>query len=488
MNKILLLLLSAGLMLLGSCSSVPGTFTEKGEIPPAFPDYNGVTVPVNIAPLNFKLTLPAERVIARFEGRNGVLQIQGKGKIEIPVSKWHNLLQKNVDDSLLVTVYSRQRGIWLKYLPYRIIIKKEAVDPYLVYRLIAPGYESWSEMGIYQRNLTNFSEETIIDNRILPGNCMNCHSFNRNDPNQMLFHLRGNIGATILVKDGVVTKLSTKTKETISNCVYPYWHPSGKYIAFSVNSISQVFHSVPGKRIEVMDSKSDLVIYDIAANKLLTSRLISSEDNFETFPTFTADGKTLIFCSAKKETLPDDYKKVKYSLCKISFDEATGALGDRVDTLVSSYTTGKSVSFPRPSGDGKFLMFTMSDYGNFSIWHKEADLYLLNLGDGTVKPLTNANSDNTESYHSWSSGSHWFVFSSRRIDGLYTRPYIAWMNENGETSKPFLLPQKDPDFYDNCLRSFNIPEFVTGRVKANGRNMLNTIGSAPKNVTFELEE
>ncbi len=488
MNKISIILLSAGLILLGSCSSLPGDFTEKGENPPAFPDINGVTVPVNIAPLNFKLTLPSEKVVALFEGKNSSLQIHGKEKIEIPVKKWHNLLENNSDDSLLVTVYAKQKGRWIKYLPFRIIIKKTPVDPYLVYRLIAPGYESWSEMGIYQRNITNFREEPIIDNRLLPGNCMNCHSFNRNDPNQMLFHLRGNIGATILVKDGKALKLNTKTEETISNCVYPYWHPSGKYIAFSVNSISQVFHSVPEKRIEVMDSKSDLVIYDIAANKLITSKLISSEDNFETFPTFSVDGKTLIFCSAKKETLPDDYNRIKYSLCKISFDESSGTFGDRVDTLVSSYMTGKSVSFPRPSGDGKFLMFTMSDYGNFPIWHKEADLYLLNLKDGTVNPVSAANSDNTESYHSWSSGSHWFVFSSRRIDGLYTRPYIAWLNDNGDASKPFLLPQKDPDFYDDCMRSFNIPEFVTGKVKSNGRNMLKTIGSALKNVTFELKD
>lgn len=482
------MLLSAGLLLLGSCSSLPGDFTEKGDNPPISPDIIGVTVPVNIAPLNFRLTQPSKKIVANFAGKNSSIKIHGKEKIKIPIKKWHNLLENNSDDSLFVTVYAKQKGHWIKYLPFRIEIKKTPVDPYLVYRLIAPGYESWSEMGIYQRNITNFEEEPIIDNRLLPGNCMNCHSFNQNNPNQMVFHLRGNIGATMLVKDGTVTKLATKTKETISNCVYPYWHPSGSYIAFSVNSIYQVFHSVQTKRIEVIDSKSDLVIYDLKANKLITSKLISSEDSFETFPAFTADGKTLLFCSAKKGTLPDDYNKIKYSLCKISFDASSGTFGDRVDTLVSSYATGESVSFPRVSGDGKFLMFTMSDYGNFSIWHKEADLFLLNLTDGTVKPVSSANSDDTESYHSWSSGSRWFVFSSRRIDGLYTRTYIAWLNENGEASKPFLLPQKDPDFYDNCLQSFNVPEFVTGKVRANGRNMLKMINSAAKNVTFELKD
>jgi dipeptidyl aminopeptidase/acylaminoacyl peptidase len=186
--------------------------------------------------------------------------------------------------------------------------------------------------------------------------------------------------------------------------------------------------------------------------------------------------------------LPDDYDKVKYSLCSIAFDPASGTFGSKVDTLVSAYKTGKSISFPRTSYDGKYLMFTMSDYGNFSIWHKEADLWLMNLANGTIKPLTGVNSDNTESYHSWSSGSHWFVFSSRRIDGLHTRPYIAWLDDNGMTTKPFILPQKDPDFYDDFMSSFNIPELVKDKVKSNGRNMLKAIGSAAKNVTFESKD
>ena len=488
MNRIRNGIFFVGLILLCSCSGVPRNYTEKEIYPGIFPDIINVTVPVNISPLNFRMTGASQKVVTLFEGKNGKTGVRGKYKIETPLSKWHKLLEKNPDDSLNVTVYSKENGKWFRYLPFKIYIKNAPIDPYLVYRLIAPGYESWSEMGIYQRNITNFNEEPIINNRLLTGNCMNCHSFNHNNPDQMMFHLRGNIGATILVKDGVITKLATKTDSTISNCVYPYWHPSGNYIAYSVNAISQVFHTVREKRIEVMDSKSDVVVYDINSNKLITSPLISKEESFETFPVFSADGKTLIFCSAKKVNLPDDYDKVKYSLCSIAFDPASATFGSKVDTLVSAYKTGKSISFPRTSYDGKYLMFTMSDYGNFSIWHKEADLWLMNLANGTIKPLTGVNSDNTESYHSWSSGSHWFVFSSRRIDGLHTRPYIAWLDDDGMTTKPFILPQKDPDFYDDFMSSFNVPELVKDKVKSNGRNMLKAIGSVAKNVTFESKD
>ncbi len=214
---------------------------------------------------------------------------------------------------------------------------------------------------------------------------MNCHSFRANNPDDMMFHLRGNVGGTILVQDGNVLKLNTKVKETISNCVYPFWHPSQDFIAYSVNTIQQVFHSVKEKRIEVFDSKSDIVVYDIRNNNLITSKIISSEESFETFPAFSPDGKSLFFCSAKKGIQPDDYDKIKYSLCRIDFDASSGSFGERIDTLVSSFQTGKSVSFPRISPDGKNLVFTLSDYGNFSIWHREADLYRLDLASGNFQ-------------------------------------------------------------------------------------------------------
>ena len=477
-----------GLITLASCSGPGKNFTVTDELPDIFPDYCGVTVPVNIAPLNFRLVDQTNKIHVVIEGNGSSCEVNGKGKISIPLRKWQQLLKNNSGDSVTITIYARQEKIWKKFRPFDIHVKNEPVDPWLVYRLIAPGYESWSEMGLYQRDLTSFNTETIIDNRLLPGACMNCHSFRANSPDDMVFHLRGNVGATMLVNDGTITKLNTKTPETISNCVYPYWHPSGKYIAFSVNSISQVFHSSKEKRIEVIDSKSDLVVYDINANKLLTCSLISSSGSFETFPSFSPDGNSLIFCSAGKGTLPDDYNKQKYSLCRISFNPSGGSFGDNIDTLVSSAVTGKSVSFPRVSPDGKYLVFTLSDYGNFSIWHREADLYQLDLATGAFHSISSINSNETESYHSWSSNSRWLVFSSRRTDGLYTRPFIAYSDSDGNFAKPFMVPQRDPDYYDESLRSFNVPEFVTGKVTRDGRAMIKSIGSTAKNVNFELEK
>ncbi len=56
------------------------------------------------------------------------------------------------------------------------------------------------------------------------------------------------------------------------------------------------------------------------------------------------------------------------------------------------------------------------------------------------------------------------VFSSRRLDGRYTRLFFSHFDGEGHFSKPFLLPQRDPEENQLRLKSYNIPEFVAGRV------------------------
>ena len=161
--------------------------------------------------------------------------------------------------------------------------------------------------------------------------------------------------------------------------------------------------------------------------------------------------------------MPEDYAKAKYNLKRIAFDAATANFGDSLETVFDASSIDKSVSFPRVSPDGRHLVFTLHGYGNFSIWHKDADLWCLDLANGEAVPMDALNSDDVESYHSWSGNSRWLVFSSRRDDGLYTRLYISHVDSEGKASKPFLLPQKNPrEYYENLLYSYNIPEFMTG--------------------------
>ena len=82
------------------------------------------------------------------------------------------------------------------------------------------------------------------------------------------------------------------------------------------------------------------------------------------------------------------------------------------------------------------------------------------------------NSTHVESHRSWSRDRRWFVFSSRRENGLYTAPYIAYLSPDGQAGKPFLLPQASPDYYDLTLRSFNIPELVKGPIQVDRQELI----------------
>lgn len=289
----------------------------------------------------------------------------------------------------------------------------------------------------------------------------------------MSLHMRSKLGGTYLCINGIIEKISPEKGGIINSFVYPSWHPSGKFIAYSSNDIKQAFHTNNDNRIEVFDTSADISVYDIENKQVLTDSLIASATVFENLPSFSPDGKTLYFCSAKAVKMPEEYKSVKFSLCAIDFDAEHGKFGNKVDTLYNSRLENGSVSFPRVSPDGNFLVYTISDYGYFSIWHKEADLYITDLRTGKRRRMNEANSDNVESYHSWSSNSRWMIVSSRRMDGLYTCPYLFHIDKDGNCSKAFPIPQHDPSFYSDFMYSFNIPEFVKDKVHLDNDALLN---------------
>ena len=452
------------LLLFAACTETVSDAKQEAEQPHIYPDYIGVTIPVNIAPLCFnmvdEMALCIDAVIADHHGH--YLHSQGEESVDFDLDDWHTLLGQNRGDSLSVTVSAKYADGWHTYHPFSIYVSPDSIDYGICYRLIEPGYEVWSKMGIYERDLSSFDERPLIENTQFEG-CVNCHSFNRGNPADMSLHVRGPHGATLLRQNnGPITAYNTKTDQTLGLCVYPYWHPSGRYIAYSTNATSQLFHSANHNRIEVFDTASDLQVYDVDKNELLLSPLLKQDSVYETFPVFSSDGRSLFFCAAQAlHEGSHQLDSIHYNLCRIDFDPTTGKFGSRIDTIVDAKTQRKSVSFPRPSYDGRFLCYTLADYGQFSIWHHEADLYLLDLSTGQSRPMAEANSEDTESFHNWSTNSRWIVFSSRRDDGLFTRLYFCHVDAKGIISKAFMLPQRNPRrFYRERFLSFNVPDFI----------------------------
>ena len=83
----------------------------------------------------------------------------------------------------------------------------------------------------------------------------------------------------------------------------------------------------------------------------------------------------------------------------------------------------------------------------------------MDLSTGEYRPIDEINSQNAESYHTWSSNGSWVVYSTRREDSGFTRLYLSHHNGDGSFDKPFALPMRNPRWSTFYLNSFNIPEF-----------------------------
>lgn len=456
-----------------ACSSPSPNGAERVDaLPPIFPDYADALIPAQVAPLNVSYTGgDYDNVHLRVSGSNGGEMTSAGRAVDLDLDEWRALARQNVGGRLTFTLSVEADGKWREFRPFSVGVSEDPLSDWgLTYRRIAPGYECFGHMGIYQRELSSFRETPIIENTQFMGGCVNCHTANRACPDQLTFHVRGANGATVVVKDGSREVLKATNDSIGGSMVYPSWHPGGRYCAFSTNTTRQGFHTVSDERIEVFDQASDVFVYDTETHELLLDSLLQTTSHCETYPAFSPDGRSLYFCTARTMPIPARYKEIRYDICRIDFDPATGTYGDHADTLFRASAMGKSATHPRPSPDGRFIMFTMADYGCFPIWHAEADNWILDISTGQARPLTQANSADADSFHNWDTSGRWAVFTSRRDDGLYTRLYLVHIDAHGRASKPFLLPQRDPlAYYDALMYSYNTPDFTTRPVDIDAR-------------------
>ncbi|MCK4375219.1 MAG: PD40 domain-containing protein, partial [Candidatus Brocadiae bacterium] len=322
------------------------------------PDYADTVIPSNIAPLNFCVEEPGTRYYVKISSARGeaIEVASAKPQIVIPLREWKRLLGENRGRQLRFDVYAGgPDGSWRRFETITNTIAHEDIDAYLVYRLMNVLYNYYTKMKMYQRNLETHDESLILDNMSFGGGCMNCHTFFDNRTEKMIIQMRGGPGdcgsGMILIQDGVVSKVDTRTRFNAGLAAFASWHPSGRALAFSTNKVRQFFHSARTEVREGIDLRSDLALYVLDSHAVTSTAGISDPGRLETWPAWSPDGQHLYFCSAPllwseaEETPPQRYGQVKYDLMRIGYDVKTRSWRE-LETVLSASQTGLSITLP----------------------------------------------------------------------------------------------------------------------------------------------
>jgi len=484
--RLVLLVAAVGAVAVAAMCLRPAPRVQIGDSSPVArqahirPDYSGSVIPPNIAPLNFRIEEPGVAFCARISaGQGDPIEVAGRdGVIEIPLAPWRRLLDANRGQDLRVEVFVQDgAGRWSRFEPITNRIANEDIDDSLVYRRMHLTHVRVnSRIEIHSRNLSTFDESTLLSSAGFEDGCLNCHSFCRNRWDEMLLGVRSDkYGvATLLMADGRVRKLDKKFG-------YTSWHPSGRLAVYAVNNIPMFYHAARNEVRDTIDLDSMLAIYRRDGDRVEVEPKLARKEYLETWPAWSGDGRHLYFCCTRKPwpaqtpTPPPQYDRIQYDLVRISYDVATDTWG-QIETVLCAAQTGKSIGMPRISPDGRWLTFCLFDNGYFPTWKQESDLYIMDLqppaqgGRPAYRPL-DVNSDRSESWLTWSSNSRWIVFSSKRLHDVFTRLFVSYVDADGKACKPFVLPQKDPDFYESCAELFNTPELAIGAPPAKGETL-----------------
>lgn len=450
-----LFLLPILLALAGAARAADTNAPQPQRFPVISPDYTRVLLPPNIAPPNFMIKEPGRAYLATLRSANGpAIEISSRTPgIVIPEDKWKNLLARNKEQRLYIEISVQDPGgQWRFFDRITNAISSVPIDSHLVYRLMKPVYNYFHHLGIYQRNLENYDQTEVLDSDRINRGCLNCHTFLNNSPDNMALHTRTSAGKPMIL---VRTNEAVQVARTSG---YLSWHPSGRMLAYSVNHVTQFFHSSGMEPHEVYDIVSDVGAIQLDTLQDLMPPQLGQTNLMETWPAWSPDGKWLYFCRGPR--LPEaQYRSIQYDLMRVSYDIDKNVWGEP-ETVVPASATGLSCAQPRVSPDGKWVVFCMFERGHFPAFQQSSDLYIMDVETKKVRCIDEINSDQSESWHCWSHDGRWMTFASRRRDGMLALPYFAAANASGRFSKPFLLPQKDPEFYDKNLNNYNLPELI----------------------------
>ncbi|RIJ46338.1 tetratricopeptide repeat protein [Maribellus luteus] len=320
---------------------------------------------------------------------------------------------------------------------------------------------------------------TVIEN--LPV-CGNCHSFSADGSTiAMDVDARDEKGAYAIANFSEDTELGSEdiiNWADFQNGEFTYGllsalSPDGRY-AISTLKDAEIFVDVDNFEYSQLffPIKGILAWYDRNTKKMAELPGASDTIWVNSNPTWSPDGKYIYFSRARARHFDESgimhgskavdqarYQVflnnflerkdlVKFDIYRVPFNQGKGGVAEPV---AGASGNNRSNYFPKVSPDGKWVVFTQAE--SFMLLQKDSKLCIVSADGGKARML-NCNSDNMNSWHSWSPNGKWLVFASK-ANGPFTQLYLTHIDENGNDSPAVLL---ENFMFPNHVA--NIPEFV----------------------------
>jgi tetratricopeptide (TPR) repeat protein len=360
---------------------------------------------------------------------------------------------------------------------------KDSVGASVFYRAVPLpfGYavKHVNEIEWYTGNIEGGKPHKVLDN--IPV-CANCHSFSGNGLIAMDIDYANDKGSYIIAPlkdtvhltfDKIITWGDYKREEGGNTFgLLSQISPNGKFVLSTVKDRS-VFVAIDNLEYSQLffPIKGIIAVYD--RNKRIFFELPGASDKeyVQSNPNWSPNNSEILFSRAYRyksskidnsrsvllstenaEEFITGHKEFKFDLYRIPFNEG---LGGQAMPVSGASNNRKSNFFARYSPDGKWVVFCQSE--NFMLLQPDSKLHIMQA-DGGIPRLMNCNTENMNSWHSWSPNSKWLVFSSKS-KGPYTQLYLTHIDENGNDSPPVFLENM---VFSN--KAANIPEFLNHKV------------------------